>query len=130
VLGFFTEGLGLPLLAKGPRDPAFIEKVTGVPGATVEVAFVQAPGHRIELFHYSSPTERRRHDIRPSDQGFAHLALDVTDFDRVIDAARGFKFEPIHAPLQVTSGPNAGSFAAYLRDPDGLTIEIIGPRTA
>ena len=28
------------------------------------------------------------------------------------------------APITITSGPNIGACAAYLRDPDGITIEL------
>jgi len=128
ILAFLTEGLGFPLLSKSPRDPGSITKITGVKGADVVVAFVQAPGHRIELFHYLTPDDRRRHDIRPCDQGFSHLAFDVTDIDRVVDVGRKFGFEPVHDPLYVNAGPNLGQYAAYLREPDGLTVEVIGPR--
>lgn len=129
ILAFLTEGLGFPLLSKATRDPASISKITGVKGADVMVAFVQAPGHRIELFHYLAPDDRRRHDIRPCDQGFSHLAFDVSDIDRVIEVGRKFKFEPVHEPLLVNAGPNAGQYAVYLREPDGMTIEVIGPST-
>ncbi len=129
ILAFLTEGLGFPLLSKATRDPASISKITGVKGADVVVAFVQAPGHRIELFHYLIPDDRRRHDIRPCDQGFSHLAFDVSDIDRVIEVGRKYKFEPVHEPLQVNAGPNAGQYAAYLREQDGLTIEVLGPST-
>jgi len=129
ILGFLIDGLGFLLLSKASRDPVSIAKITGVKGANVIVAFVQAPGHRIELFHYLTPNDRRRHDIRPSDQGFSHLAFDVTDIDKVIEVGRQFQFEPIHEPLMVNAGPNTGQYAAYLREPDGLTIEAIGPRT-
>jgi len=128
ILGFLSDGLGFPLLSKATRDPAAISKITGVKGADVVVAFVQAPGHRIELFHYLTPDDRRRHDIRPCDQGFSHLAFDVIDIDRVIEVGRRFKFEPVHEPVLVTAGPNAGQYAAYLQEPDGLTVEVIGPR--
>lgn len=129
ILAFLTEGLGFPLLSKSARDPVSIAKITGVKGADVVVAFVQAPGHRIELFHYLTPNDRRRHDIRPCDQGFSHLAFDVTNIDRVIEVGRKFKFEPVYEPLRVNAGPNAGQYAVYLREPDGLTIEVVGPST-
>lgn len=129
ILAFLTDGLGFPLLSKATRDPASISKITGVKGADVVVAFVQAPGHRIELFHYLTPDDRRRHDIRPCDQGFSHLAFDVTDIDRVIEVGRTYKFEPVHEPLLVNAGPNTGQYAVYLREPDGLTIEVVGPST-
>jgi hypothetical protein len=47
----------------------------------------------------------------------------------VIEVGRKFKFEPVYEPLRVNAGPNAGQYAVYLREPDGLTIEVVGPST-
>jgi hypothetical protein len=57
------------------------------------------------------------------------LAFDVTDIDRVIEVGRKFKFEPVHEPMRVNAGPNTGQYAVYLCEPDGLTIEVVGPST-
>ena len=80
-IGFFCDGLGFDLLSRAPRDPKIIQQVTGVAGAEMEIAFVQGPGHRIELIQYLAPAERGRIESRPCDVGFAHLAYDVDDID-------------------------------------------------
>ena len=128
ILGFLTEGLGFHLIDKSPRDPVSMSQITGVKDAHVITAFVQAPGHRIELINYQNRDDRVYHNISPSHAGFSHLAFDVTDIDEVVEVARRFKFEPVHEPLPVSAGPNVGSYCAYLRDPEGLTVEVIGPR--
>lgn len=128
IIAFFTEGLGFPLMNRSPRDPANMQRVTGVAGAVVEIAFIKAPGHKIELIHYIEAEGRKRHDIRPCDTGFAHIAFNVTDIDAVIEIARKYEFKQIDEPLPVSGGPNMGQFCAYLRDPDGITVEVIGPR--
>ena len=86
-IGFFCDGLGFELLSRAPRDPKIIQQVTGVAGAEMEIAFVQGPGHRIELIQYLAPADRGRIESRPCDAGFAHLAYDVDDIDAAIATA-------------------------------------------
>ena len=73
--GFFVEALGFEVISRAPRDPAVIRDITGVEGADIEVAYVQGPGHRLELIQYLAPVERGKIDARPCDTGFAHLAF-------------------------------------------------------
>ena len=87
-LAYFCDVLGFGLLNRSPRDPAFIELVVAIPGADIEVAYVQAPGHRLELIQYRGPDGRRRVESRPCDAGFAHVAFDVDDIDAVIAASK------------------------------------------
>ena len=85
--GFFVEALGFEVISRAPRDPAVIRDITGVEGADIEVAYVQGPGHRLELIQYLAPVEREKIEARPCDTGFAHLAFDVTDIDAAIAAS-------------------------------------------
>ncbi len=122
---FFNEALGFEVVSKAPRDPALIESITGVAGANILVVFLQAPGHRIELIQYLDPEDRGRVEARPCDTGFAHIAFDVDDIDAAIAAARPHGVHPIGPPTEIDDGPNRGCRVAYLRDPDGITIELI-----
>ncbi len=125
-VGFFTEALGFALLHRGPRDPAVIEKVVGVPGADIEVAYVQAPGgHRLELIQYKGPADRGQVKSRPCDSGFAHIAFDVDDLDGVLAAAAAWQVAPLNPPQDMLTGPNKGGRVVYTRDPDGVTVEFI-----
>ena len=123
--GFFVDALGFEVISRAPRDPAIIRDITGVEGADIEVAYVQGPGHRLELIQYLAPVERRKIEAHPCDTGFAHLAFDVTDIDAAIAASQVYGFRPINSPTPIDKGPNAGSRVVYLRDPDGVTIEYI-----
>lgn len=123
--GFFVDALGFEVISRAPREPALIRQITGVEGADIEVAYVQGPGHRLELIQYKAPDDRKAVESRPCDTGFAHLAFDVTDVDAAIAASQVYGFRPINAPTPIDKGPNAGSRVVYLRDPDGVTIEYI-----
>ena len=125
MIKFFCDGLGFELLSRAPRDPKIIEKVTGVDGAEMEIAFVQGPGHRIELIQYLGPPDRIRIESRPCDTGFAHVAYDVDNVDAAIMTARNYMFEPLGDPITIDKGPNTGSRVVYLRNTDGISIEFI-----
>lgn len=126
-VAFFRDVLGFKVTSKAPRAVAFAEKVTGVPGAELMVAYVQGPGHRLELIQYLAPEDRGAVRSRPCDTGFAHVAYDVDDIEAAIAAAAAHDVKPIHPPAVVDAGPNKGGRVAYLRDPDGVTIEFIQP---
>ncbi|MDT8332874.1 VOC family protein [Roseomonas gilardii] len=128
LLDLFSKGLGFPITEKGPRDPENMEAVVGVPGADVIIAYVQAPGHKIELINYIKPDDKACPTIRPCDTGFAHIAFDVTDIDAALSTAESYGFKSIHEPLPVSAGPNVGNMCVYTRDKTGITIEYIGPR--
>ena len=122
---FFVNALGFEVVSRAPRDPALIRQITGVADADIEVAYIQSPGHRLELIQYLAPAVRKRIESQPCDTGFAHLAFDVTDVDAAIAASQVYGFRPINSPAPIDKGPNAGSRVVYIRDPDGITIEYI-----
>ncbi len=124
-LGLFRDGLGFEVTSKAPRDPKLTERITGIPGAELLIAFVRAPGHSIELIEYKAPAQRGRVDARPCDAGFAHIAFDVDDVDAVLEAVRPHGVVPISPPVAIDQGPNKGRRVVYTRDPDGITIEFI-----
>jgi catechol 2,3-dioxygenase-like lactoylglutathione lyase family enzyme len=125
-VAFFTECLGFQLISRAPRDPKIIQKVTGVDGADMEIAFVRGPGHVVELIEYKAPASKGRVQARPCDTGFAHLALDVDDVEAAVAAAARYGVAAIHAPVAIDQGPNQGQKVVYLRDADGVTLEFIG----
>ena len=125
-LAFFTGCLGFKLVSRAPRDPRIVEKITGVDGADMEIAFVRGPGQVVELIEYRAPASKGRVVARPCDTGFAHLALDVDDVEAAVAAATSYGVNPVNPPLAIDQGPNKGKKVAYLRDWDGVTLEFIG----
>ncbi len=123
---FFVDVFDFALKSRATRDPKVIETITGVPGAEVDIAYLQGRDHVIELIEYLAPADRREFRLRPCDVGFAHIAFDVTDVEEVVAAAAAFGVFPIAPPLvNVKGGPNQGAVVAYLRMEDGVTVEII-----
>src|SRR5437870_8861165 len=94
------------------------------------MAFLRAPGsadHILELLEYENhpgePTPRETN--RP---GNGHLCFIVDDAVAVYREfmAKGVRFMS-DGPVLITAGVNRGALAAYLRDPDDVTIEIFQP---
>lgn len=122
---FYRDVLGLSVSAPVRCEGEMFEKVTGVAGAQLDVSFVRAPGHVIELLCFRVPQERVRSTLRSCDPGFWHLAVKVKDIDAVVSAVRQGGFEPLSAVQTVPEGPLRGLRVVYVRDPDGIVLELI-----
>jgi hypothetical protein len=81
----------------------------------------------IELITYSGPADRDRVSGRPCDVGFTHLTYDVSDLDGFVAEAAEFGLVPLGGTITSTDGPNKGARAIYLRDSDGISMELIQP---
>jgi len=112
-------------------EPAFVatgdgeelSRAVGVPQAKLTFAFLQLGNGTVELIEYDNERQTN-YGLRNSDVGAPHLCFDVPDIDAAYQEllAKGGDF--YSEPLRITDGPLAGCAFAYLRDPDGLTLEI------
>ncbi|HET6360963.1 MAG TPA: VOC family protein [Gemmatimonadota bacterium] len=109
-VGFYTEVLGLR-----EQRRRVLEKAD----ATLVFLTDEAGSHAIELTY--------NHDGRDYDLGnqFGHFALGVPNLEatRAELARHGVEFS--RGPYQVSTG---GSMIAFIRDPDGIEIELIETR--
>jgi catechol 2,3-dioxygenase-like lactoylglutathione lyase family enzyme len=96
------------------------------------MAHLRTPGgeHVIELFEYLSPAGDRA-DVEPRNVGASHLCFVVADLGALYDSllARGVT-SFVSPPVEVDTGINRGGLGLYLRDPDGITIELFQPAAA
>jgi len=131
---WYTGVLGLELVHRQRQENEYTPVLVGIPGAVLEVAQFAVPGvpparstHMLELVQYLIPAGVTLGPLSASTIGSAHLALLVTDihtrYARML--ARGVVFH--NPPISITEGANAGGFACYFRDPDGITLELLEP---
>jgi catechol 2,3-dioxygenase-like lactoylglutathione lyase family enzyme len=125
VIPFFRDLLGFEQTSRGPRDGRLIGRMTAIDGVEIEIAYVNGPGHRIELIQYKAPADRTVVVPRMCDAGAAHVALNVRGIEALIAASAPYGFRMIGEIIVVDAGPNQGSKVAYLRGPDGITVEYI-----
>ena len=57
--------------------------------------------------------------------GYNHIALTVDDLDGTLESLSGKGIEPEKPPYR-PGGRTEGPFIAFVRDPDGYRIELIG----
>lgn len=129
-LTFFRDRLGLEVLFVREIRADYFGAIVGLPGCVVKAALLRLPGaeHHIELFQYlTPPTVPSDQRLRPCDAGSHHLAFRVSELAALCRDLRSHGVELVSDPVTVTSGPNAGASAVYLRDPNGILIELLQP---
>ena len=94
-----------------------------VPDAHLSFAMISLGSTRIEFLEYRHPIGRV-FDRTNGDVGSAHICLEVSDLDAAYRelTAKGAIFNS--PPVTLDSGVHSGSKWAYLRDPDGIQLEI------
>jgi catechol 2,3-dioxygenase-like lactoylglutathione lyase family enzyme len=122
-LQFFRDVLRMPV-----TEPVFMEdpvmaSTTGVAEAAMHVAFVEMPGHKVELLQYVRPLQRTRSELRPCDVGHMHLSLQVDGIDDVVRRMREAGFIPA-GPIQFLD-VEGGMRLIYTYGFDGLVIELM-----
>lgn len=125
---FWEQLLGMGPKFLGRSDAPYLSRVTGYEGLTVAVAMFGLPGGlELELLEYE--TERGvPNPEETANPGNVHicLAVDAADFESAWREAVALGGRPASndGPASVTSGPNAGAQAGYLRIHDGVTLEL------
>jgi len=135
-VAFYSQAFGMTVVHRRRLEGPDIGSLVGVPGAILEIALLQvgeeapepidAPVDRLELIQYVTPPGRP-FDRSNNEIGTAHLALVVEHIEAAYEhlRLRGVTF---NCPPQVfTVGRYAGWKGTYMRDPDGITIELLQP---
>jgi catechol 2,3-dioxygenase-like lactoylglutathione lyase family enzyme len=131
-VAFYRDVLGFEVFAEGERQGGYFGAIVGYPDTHVRMALVRPHGssHHIELFQYVSP-EPRTVPLEPRLVGATHVCLIVDDlpalYERLVGAGVDSFFS---SPVEVDTGINRGGYALYLRDPDGIILELFQPPRA
>jgi catechol 2,3-dioxygenase-like lactoylglutathione lyase family enzyme len=125
-LAFWRDVLGFEISHTAHQTGELAKEITGVSGAELKLGVLKAPGgHKIELLEYLAPADRKYVSLRPCDVGSIHVALLVTDLDAVLERIAASGCKAAGEPQTLKTGPNAGKRVVYVRDPDGITIELM-----
>lgn len=100
-----------------------LETGVQVEGAELDFSMIQIGSTRIEFLEYTHP-EGKPFELRNCDVGATHICLQVDDMEAAFRTLteRGAVFNG--DPVTLQDGELAGSKWAYLRDPDGIQLEI------
>jgi catechol 2,3-dioxygenase-like lactoylglutathione lyase family enzyme len=124
-IAFYRDTLGLsvsdPLHLSGP----VVSRIVGIAGAELDVAYVRAPGHILELMCFIQPKGGARAARLLYDSGFSHICIKVKDLEFVMQAASSAGFVASSPVERLQDGPASGLKVVYVRDPDGVLIELM-----
>jgi catechol 2,3-dioxygenase-like lactoylglutathione lyase family enzyme len=119
------------LLGVSPRDRRVLEgpqlaTMVGYPGIRIEVCWLDLPGGTaLELLRYLD-CDDAPYDPGTAHPGNVHVCLQVDDMDAAHAHAIACGAHPVsERPIDVAAGPRAGARLAYVRAPDGVTIELV-----
>jgi len=127
-LAFYRDVLGMEVVFEQEKQGGYLAAIVGYPGAHVRMAHLAFPGdaHRLELFEYVSP-EPRGEPGEPRDVGITHVCLRVDDIETLAERLEAAGAAFFSRPVAVDTGANAGGRGVYLRDPDGIVLELFQP---
>ncbi len=126
-LAFWSRLTGASPRDRRTLDGPGVGRLVGYPGARMERAWLDFPGGvALELLEYTEPLEPA-YPEGTAHPGNIHVCLDVDDVDAARDHALTCGARPVGGPIDVAAGPREGARVAYVRDPDGITIELFQP---
>jgi catechol 2,3-dioxygenase-like lactoylglutathione lyase family enzyme len=128
-VAFYRDLLGCEVIATQEKQGGYLAAIVGYPDAHVRMAHLRLPDgeHVLELFEYLAPAGSPA-DVEPRNVGASHLCLLVDDLAAVCERLREQGVDSfVSPPVEVDTGINTGGYGLYLRDPDGITVELFQP---
>jgi catechol 2,3-dioxygenase-like lactoylglutathione lyase family enzyme len=123
-LAFFRDVLEFEVVGSREIHDDYFGQIVGLPGSAVKAALIRIPGgHHVELFQYLEP-QGTGVAPRPCDPGSTHLSLVTQDLAALYQVLRSRGAQFVSAPVLITAGPNRGGLGVYLRDPNGILLEL------
>lgn len=125
-IAFYRDVLGFAVKTRIECEGDIYQTITGVPGAAMRIAYVEAPGHTLELLEYTSPAAKEPVRSRPCDPGALHIAFRVKNIDDLVALVSKAGVEPVTTPVPAfpEGHRSRGLKAVYAKDPDGVVIEF------
>ena len=121
---FWTEMLGFKAASISPREGRWQEEVTGISGASLLVAHLYGHGHHIEFIQYLAGAIPGAAP-QPAVRAAAHVCMETDNIERTWQALMKAGATAQGTISSVTTGDVGGAKAAYIRDPNGILIELL-----
>ncbi len=127
-LRFWRSFLGVEERWRRILDAPYLGRITGYPDVRIDAAVIDLPGGMLlEILNYlvDDKTPNSPATANPAN---VHICIEVEDIDSMWNRAVTSGATPVSpGPVDITAGPNKGVRAGYLRDPDGITLELFQP---
>jgi len=125
-LAFWKGFLGIePRFHKVINGP-YLSKITGYDNISLDACWIDLPGGIVlEILNYLAD-EKAPNDDATANPGNVHICIETTDIQALFNRAISCGAKPVGSgPIDVSEGPNAGARGCYVRDPDGITLELL-----
>lgn len=125
-LAFYRDLLGFEVVNERPAvTNQYFRDIIGFPDAVVYAVLLQIPNtvHLLELFEYIHPKGDPQ-NLTPNNPGSSHIAYLVDDLRAMYPKLKDAGVEFISEPVELNEGPNQGGWALYMKDPNGIIIEL------
>ena len=129
-LVFYRDLLGMDVVLTQEKQGGYLARIVGYPNAHVRMALLRTPGsdHALELFEYLAPDGEPPRRREPRDSGTAHVCLVVDDLQAIYEQLKDAGVDSfVSPPVKVDTGAKRGGIGLYLRDPDGIPVELFQP---
>lgn len=122
-LGFYRDLLGMRLIGLSVEA---VGSIVGMPGASARIADLDAGGGQLlELIDYGNGTAGEA-PRGPDAVGSCHVSIQVEDLSEALARLAGAGHRPMGEVTELSlGGVWEGCTIAYLRDPDGVVIELL-----
>jgi catechol 2,3-dioxygenase-like lactoylglutathione lyase family enzyme len=125
-LAFYRDLLGFKVVNERPAvTDTYFRTIIGFPDAVVYAVLLELPGktHYLELLEYKHPRGTPQ-NMTPNNPNSSHVCYLVDDLPPLYERLVAAGIEFISPPIELDAGPNAGGRAVYMKDPDGVVIEL------
>ena len=125
-VAFWRDVMGFAVTDLSLREGAWLGSVVGVPGARCRIAHLHGHGTHLEFIQYlvSAGSDVTGPPNRP---GTAHVAFVVEDIEAIAQRMLEAGASEQGRIIRCTSGAAAGCLAVYLKDPNGIIVELVEP---
>jgi lactoylglutathione lyase len=124
---FYEEHLDFTRVARFSKSESYVQRVVGYyPDVTLEIAVLAIPGTEVqlEILEYRGVT-RTPVDTSTANPGTAHFSLFVDDLDALYGRLKKAGVEFVSEVQTATAGPIAGGRLVYMKDLDGIRVELV-----
>ena len=127
-LRFYGGTLGIEHTVSQVSDQPYLALVTGVPGCSLRIGFARIEGDDVplEFIEYVNPPPGRAR-TGFGIVGTPHLCWQVDNLAAVYERLSGEGVAVCGEPCSLVDGLWGESTGVFLRDPDGLLVELIEP---
>lgn len=127
-IAFWEALLRTPACERRRLEGPQLGVLVGYAGVRIDSCWFDLPGGvLLELLEYLDRDEPP-YEPGTAHPGNVHVCLRVADMAAAHPHAVDCGAHPVSdEPIEIAQGPRAGTRVAYVRDPDGVTIELFQP---